>query len=52
MRRAIKKTTRVSATNSSGKKTSVGKKNISFSTMNKSKRRSIGNKKLNRGQGK
>ena len=49
MRRAIKKTTRVSATSSAGKKTSIGNKNISLSTMNKSRKRSF---KKYRGQGK
>ena len=49
MRRATKVREKISATNSAGKKTSVGKKNISLSTMNKSRKRSF---KKYRGQGK
>ena len=49
MRRAIKKTTRISATNSSGKKTSIGRGNVSFSTMPKRKKQTY---KKYKGQGK
>ena len=49
MRRAIKKTTRISATSRAGKKTSIGRGNVSFSTMPKRKKQTY---KKYRGQGK
>jgi hypothetical protein len=49
MRRATKVTVKVSATSSAGKKTSIGRGNVSFSTMPKRKKQTY---KKYRGQGK
>ena len=49
MRKARLKVEHVSKTGSRGKKTAIGRGNVGFSTMNKSKRKSY---KAYRGQGK
>jgi len=51
MRKARTQVEHQPTSGSNGKRTSIGRRNLATSTMNKHKRRRMGKKKLMRGQG-